>query len=630
MSKMDHQEREGSFLLDSSVHGRGRGRGESVSWHPSWLGSGVSPPSFGATVPVGQGSSVVGRGRGRANLLASMVSAATPHGQGIGTETTHRPDVQQYESESEESSGDEMRQLQQDHEEWRKQMEFMAERGRQLEEAMKNRGRKKKKRRETMFQQNFPVADGAPANCFVSPPMMCSTQAYGVSSVPVHQVVDSAAVFASDGSSVFDRGAGSGAGSGVGSGGDSGRPQNHSVIGGLRQAEDNSMWLRPRDVGSLQVQDGCPNSGHVRNVGGVIGGTSGLPVQHAQHDSGDVRGVRGVGDMRGVGDLPRLQGSRDNASLRSGSGQDGSVPLRDLSFSSVRNVGDVPSFSVNDLKKAWRRECKIKGTIGKIGDKENKLGYVDVERQIKMHESNAYTESEIIDAVINATQAGSTLRTLLQTSIDLNLETVKEILHSYFLEVDGGDLVTQLTKAKQTAQQDPQTFLMFCINLKNRIAKQKEEEGGMSLRGASKIMLKTLESGIASERIVNRLMPLFSKDSVTDAELIGAMSKAVIANKDRDSKGDKEKKSVKIAAVETRSREEEDEVYQMVAEIRSDVKGLRNSGGGKKVEYGCEACCLVGKGRSCTHCFYCGEEGHKYDVCPKKKSSNSNRSSTRD
>ena len=138
--------------------------------------------------------------------------------------------------------------------------------------------------------------------------------------------------------------------------------------------------------------------------------------------------MRGVGDVRGVGPY-------DDASLRSGSGQDGSVPLRDLSFSSVRNVGDVPSFSINDLKKAWRRECKIKGTIGKIGDKENKLGYVDVERQIKMHESNAYTESEIIDAVINATQAGSTLRTLLQTSIDLNLETVKEILHLSLIHI---------------------------------------------------------------------------------------------------------------------------------------------------------------------------------------------------
>ena len=72
-------------------------------------------------------------------------------------------------------------------------------------------------------------------------------------------------------------------------------------------------------------------------------------------------------------------------------------------------------------------------------------------------------------------------------------------------------------------------------------------------------------------------------------------------------------------------------MYQMIAEIRSDLRGMKNGNSGGKKEYGCESCCLVGKGRSCTHCFYCGDEGHKYDVCPeKKKSLNSNRSSTRD
>ena len=180
------------------------------------------------------------------------------------------------------------------------------------------------------------------------------------------------------------------------------------------------------------------------------------------------------------------------------------------------------------------------------------------------------------------------MRTLLQTTVDLNLETMKAFLHSYFLEVDGGDLVTQLTKAKQTSQQDPQTFLMHCISLKNRIVKQKEEEGGMSMRGATKIMLKTLESGIANERIVNRLMPLLSKEAVTDAELISGMSKAVIANKDRESKGDKEKekekKSVRIASVERKS-EEDEKMYQLIAEIRSDVRGLKNGNSGGKKEY---------------------------------------------
>ena len=69
---------------------------------------------------------------------------------------------------------------------------------------------------------------------------------------------------------------------------------------------------------------------------------------------------------------------------------------------------------------------------------------------------------------------------------------------------------------------------------------------------------------------------------------------------------------------------------QMVAEIRSDVKGLRNAGSGEKKEYGCESCCVAGKGRSCTHCFYCGKGDHRYATCPEKKSLNSNRLSTRD
>ena len=84
-----------------------------------------------------------------------------------------------------------------------------------------------------------------------------------------------------------------------------------------------------------------------------------------------------------------------------------------------------------------------------------------------------------------------------------------------------------------------------------------------------------------------------------------------------------------VSLVDTKP--EDEKVLKMVAEIRADVKGLRNAGGGdKKKEFGCERCCLAGKGRTCTHCFHCGKQDHKYAACPKVKSSNSNRSSTQD
>ena len=78
--------------------------------------------------------------------------------------------------------------------------------------------------------------------------------------------------------------------------------------------------------------------------------------------------------------------------------------------------------------------------------------------------------------------------------------------------------------------------------------------------------------------------------------------------------------------------QKDDKIMKMVNEIHANVKGLKNygGGGGGKVEYGCEACCFAGKGRSCTHCFHCGSGDHRYAACPVKKSLNSNRLSTRD
>ena len=66
--------------------------------------------------------------------------------------------------------------------------------------------------------------------------------------------------------------------------------------------------------------------------------------------------------------------------------------------------------------------------------------------------------------------------------------------------------------------------------------------------------------------------------------------------------------------------------------------------GEQKQKYGCRACKQANKGRSCTHCFYCGEDSHKISDCDRlerkqnadnkadsnETSSNSNRPPARD
>ena len=160
------------------VFGRGRDNSisdatrESVSWHPSWLGTNVSPPSFGGATQMGQ-SSGVGRGRGRANLLASLVSEATVVRPGsLPAKSDLLADAGSG-SECSDAEGEEMKQLQQHHREWKREMQFMAERGRQLEDAMENllrkRSRQKQKRRETVVPSDLSAVGGAAASVVPSP-----------------------------------------------------------------------------------------------------------------------------------------------------------------------------------------------------------------------------------------------------------------------------------------------------------------------------------------------------------------------------------------------------------------------------------------------------------------------------
>ena len=162
-----------------------------------------------------------------------------------------------WQTDSDSDSGDEMKQLQEHHKEWRKEIDFMAERGRQLEEAMENLLRKKQKqkqkRRETMIPTDFSAVGGVAAS-IVSSPVMCSTQAYGVAAVPVEQSLNAAAV--SDSSSVFERFVGV-----EGRGGHSSRTSGHDPV----HVEDNSMWLRPRNSSSGRVTDRLGVDGFVQD-----------------------------------------------------------------------------------------------------------------------------------------------------------------------------------------------------------------------------------------------------------------------------------------------------------------------------------------------------------------------------
>ena len=196
------------------------------------------------------------------------------------------------------------------------------------------------------------------------------------------------------------------------------------------------------------------------------------------------------------------------------------------------------------------------------------------------------------------------------------------------------------------------------------------------------MMLKALETGLANERIVTRLLPLFSQTDVPDADLKREMSKAVRACKGRKDKNDKtEKKQVRVASVgeeggRLRDRDQEEseflkvakELKEEVAEVKQVtrlvfaplsqpsqllsqqteqqrqqqlqqaqqeqfIKNISTQPWFRKNVFGCEKCILAGQHKTCNHCMRCGETSHKIKDCPHKENtppaSNSNRSLSR-
>ena len=323
-----------------------------------------------------------------------------------------------------------------------------------------------------------------------------------------------------------------------------------------------------------------------------------------------------------------------------------SVSFPDSARAEKSRQTGVSGCTVGDLKDAWRREFKIKGQIGKIGDKENKLDFLSVKRQIQNGLKKGHKETEIIEAVVNCTTAGTTLRSFLQSSTDLSVEILLDILRSYFQEADTVELLQQLSTARQDPKEDPQTFLIALLDLKNRIVRNEDDDIGFSPETVMKIMLKTLESGLADDGILNSIRPFLCNPSVSDNILIREMSHAVVLEKKRK---EKSKTSARVNVVtecpemaqlqqqlkDLQKQQESNGDSAQIAKLQATLNQLvSNQPKGKKPIYGCRKCKAEGTNKTCSHCFVCGEEGHKVENCPKKKekedASNSNRSPARD
>ena len=122
----------------------------------------------------------------------------------------------------------------------------------------------------------------------------------------------------------------------------------------------------------------------------------------------------------------------------------GLVGLRKSSEKGKKANDNVPV----DMNKLFRREFKIRGQIGAPGS-EDKLSFISLIRQIESATTKGYNESEIIDVFIRAISPGMALRSYLESTPELTLARLRQILRSYFRESDATELHQQLASLSQ-------------------------------------------------------------------------------------------------------------------------------------------------------------------------------------
>ena len=115
-----------------------------------------------------------------------------------------------------------------------------------------------------------------------------------------------------------------------------------------------------------------------------------------------------------------------------------------------------------------RKELRVKGSIAEAGQKQ-KLTYVSLMHQINEAKAAGYDQDEIVNGVMRAMVPSLTLRNVLETTTNLNLDRLLSLLEDHFEEKSTTDLWNKLTSMAQSPEESSYSFLLRCIELRQKI-----------------------------------------------------------------------------------------------------------------------------------------------------------------
>ena len=174
-----------------------------------------------------------------------------------------------------------------------------------------------------------------------------------------------------------------------------------------------------------------------------------------------------------------------------------------------------------DLSKVFRKEFKIQGQVG-LEHQKDKIVFISLIRQIEASVSKGYSEAEVVDGIIRCISLAVQLRRYLETLQQCTLPQLRKMLRSHFQEKSPTELFQQLVTTVQEPKEEPQAFVIRCMELRQKILfGNKEADLGVEYnpKTVQTLFLHSIETGLTSETIRTKMRP-FLRKGVTDEQLI--------------------------------------------------------------------------------------------------------------
>lgn len=332
----------------------------------------------------------------------------------------------------------------------------------------------------------------------------------------------------------------------------------------------------------------------------------------------------------------------------------GSLPVNVVGGASGEKRESMISLSDLQLLPFQHREFKIQG--GQIGDSTSDISYTSVTKQIDEGLAANHSENDIIRGVLRVIRPGN-FKDMLVNKEALTIPELKSFLQSHLNERSSSELFQELMCGKQNDNETPQQFLYRLIGLKQKLiflSKQAVTDLEYDEQTIQNVFLRTIYQGMGAKynQFRTELKPLLTNRQVTDEALLRQVTQIASDESERQRRlGQAARQRVSNAlsaqcessrgkdADCSRQNDQTETIRRLSVQIEALTKTVESLTKARTSEVQNKAIdsqpqrrqrrrmcpkCSSKDVTFCSHCFVCGEEGHRAVGCLRKEQRSGN------